>query len=171
MASMTVKMEGLNELRMALQRLPREIQAKVLPRAVSKGAQVIAKDAKARAPELSAPDPRRTPGLLKRMIRATSGVRRGTEATAFVSVRRLSKAAISRFKKSLRAAGARVKGANNPNDPFYWRFLEFGTSKMAARPFLRPAFDSKKREAADRIIDVLREGIEAEAPKAGGKRF
>ena len=30
-------------------------------------------------------------------------------------------------------------GAHNPNDPFYWRFLEFGTKFAAARPFLQPA--------------------------------
>ncbi len=29
----------------------------------------------------------------------------------------------------------------------YGRFVEFGTSKMAARPFLRPAFDAGKDEA------------------------
>ena len=29
----------------------------------------------------------------------------------------------------------------------YGRFVEYGTSKMAARPFLRPAFDAGKKEA------------------------
>ena len=38
-----------------------------------------------------------------------------------------------------RAAKAGQRGARNPNDPFYWRFLEFGTRKMPARPFLQRA--------------------------------
>ena len=35
----------------------------------------------------------------------------------------------------------RVRTSKNPNDPFYWRFLEFGTRKMSARPFLRKGGD------------------------------
>lgn len=35
----------------------------------------------------------------------------------------------------------------DPRGAYYWRFVEFGTSLMQARPFLRPAFEAKKREA------------------------
>jgi len=38
---------------------------------------------------------------------------------------------------------------------FYWRFLELGTRKMAAKPFLRPALFSNLREIA-RILGVKR---------------
>lgn len=37
--------------------------------------------------------------------------------------------------------------AVNKKEAFYWRFLEFGTSKMAARPFLRPAYDAARLKA------------------------
>lgn len=40
-------------------------------------------------------------------------------------------------------------------DAFYGRFLEFGTSKAAARPFLRPGYEAKKRAAADAMIAVI----------------
>jgi HK97 gp10 family phage protein len=30
------------------------------------------------------------------------------------------------------------------NGAFYWAFQEFGTSKMAARPFIRPALDRRR---------------------------
>lgn len=38
-----------------------------------------------------------------------------------------------------------------------WRakFLELGTSKMAPRPFMEPAFEAKKEEAGDIIRDYL----------------
>lgn len=36
---------------------------------------------------------------------------------------------------------------DDPRGAYYWRFVELGTSLMQARPFLRPAFESKKREA------------------------
>lgn len=44
---------------------------------------------------------------------------------------------------------------------FYGQFVELGTSKMPARPFLRPAFDSTKGESADEFKDVLRKAITA----------
>lgn len=37
------------------------------------------------------------------------------------------------------------------NKAFYGRFLEFGTVKMAARPFMRPAFDANARETPNRF--------------------
>lgn len=42
-------------------------------------------------------------------------------------------------------------------EAFYGRFVEFGTSKMAANPFLRPAFEAKKKDAviaAQAVFDV-----------------
>ena len=156
----SIKVEGLNELRIALQELPIKAQERVLPGAVAKGAVVIRNLARKYAPTLKIPTPRRIAGLLRRMIRSTRGVRRATEATAFVSVRRLSAKAITKFK---RMTG---KGSSeNQNDPFYWRFQEFGTAKMAAKPFLRPAFDQGKEQAVQVIKDELSAGIEREITK------
>jgi HK97 gp10 family phage protein len=39
-------------------------------------------------------------------------------------------------------------------------FVEFGTVKMSAEPSLRPGFERRKRDAADRIIERLRKRIE-----------
>ena len=43
-------------------------------------------------------------------------------------------------------------------DAYYWRFVEFGTSKMGARPFMRPAFESSKDEALILQAENLRIG-------------
>lgn len=53
-------------------------------------------------------------------------------------------------------------------DAFYWTFVEFGTSKMSARPFLRPAFVEQQQAAVDRITEKLAERIELEATKLAG---
>jgi HK97 gp10 family phage protein len=39
---------------------------------------------------------------------------------------------------------------------FYGKFLEWGTSKMRARPFLLPAAEESKDEVIDRMIAVIR---------------
>lgn len=42
----------------------------------------------------------------------------------------------------------------------YAAFLEFGTSKMAARPFMFPALEKSRAWIAARLQDALRRGIE-----------
>lgn len=48
---------------------------------------------------------------------------------------------------------------------FYWIFKEFGTVREPAKPFLVPAFESKKEEAVDKIRDYLAPRIQKEAEK------
>ena len=43
----------------------------------------------------------------------------------------------------------------NKKKAFYGRFIEFGTSKMAARPFLRPGFDAARERAMTAVVQVL----------------
>ncbi|RCX01889.1 MULTISPECIES: HK97-gp10 family putative phage morphogenesis protein [Kosakonia] len=39
--------------------------------------------------------------------------------------------------------------ASNSRNAFYWRFVELGTSNMAAVPFIRPAYDARQEDAAN----------------------
>lgn len=40
-------------------------------------------------------------------------------------------------------------------EAFYGRYLEYGTSKMTAQPFLRPGFEAKKKAAAAAVGEVI----------------
>jgi HK97 gp10 family phage protein len=42
---------------------------------------------------------------------------------------------------------------------WYARLLEFGTSKMAARPFIRPSYEAKKEEAGSAVINKIQESV------------
>jgi HK97 gp10 family phage protein len=44
-------------------------------------------------------------------------------------------------------------------DAWYGRFLELGTSKMEAQPWLRPAFEAKVKEATDAVANALRNAL------------
>ena len=52
--------------------------------------------------------------------------------------------------------GKGVRIGTNITDPNYPSFLEFGTSKMSPKPWLRPALDENKTEAINEIASVLR---------------
>ena len=45
---------------------------------------------------------------------------------------------------------------------FYGRFLEFGTSRSKAYPFMRPAAENKARESTQVLADTLQLVIEAD---------
>lgn len=42
---------------------------------------------------------------------------------------------------------------------FYGKFIEFGTSKRAAHPFLQPAYEKNKETIKDKISETLRTGL------------
>jgi len=153
----TIKVHGLQELSQTLMKLPAELEKRVIMGALRAAGQTIRKDAMARAPILQKPDPRRRAGTLKKNI----SVRRVKGKTAvYVGVFGASRKKIAAFK----AAGG-GKGANNPDDPYYWKWVEFGTKKMAARPFLRPAFEAQKYEALRMFEVYMRKRLAKEARK------
>ncbi len=49
---------------------------------------------------------------------------------------------------------------------FYWKFLEFGTRKMSARPFLRPAADGLRVEHRRQLIQALQQASSKMAREA-----
>lgn len=60
-------------------------------------------------------------------------------------------------------AGVHVRSAgkaSSRNNAFYWRFIELGTSKIPAVPFIRPAYDAKHDEAAAAAFAKANEAID-----------
>lgn len=165
---MTTKVEvkGLRELRAALMELPVRVQAKAVYASLNAGAAPMRDEAKNRVPVLQESVPHRRPGTLKRAIRVSrSRINRGKDGLTEVilRVKPLKVRQIGAFKASQAAAGHTPNSAQNPDDPFYWRFVEFGTSKMPARPFLRPAFEVHKNRAVELIKARLAKGIDQAA--------
>jgi HK97 gp10 family phage protein len=148
----TVRLDGIDDLVRALKAAPEKIRKRAVRQALRKAAGVIRTDAKARTPVLLARTPYRTPGTVRRRIsvRPSRFARQAGDEGVFVGVKPLrGKADTRRYGKA---------GARNPNDPFYWWFLEFGTRKMRARPFLGPAARAKGEDA---VRLFLRESLPA----------
>ncbi|MFL4597010.1 HK97-gp10 family putative phage morphogenesis protein [Stenotrophomonas maltophilia] len=53
-----------------------------------------------------------------------------------------------------------------PRSAFYGKFGEYGTSRMAAWPFMRPAAESKTEEAVSTMRDALGEAVQEEMRRA-----
>ena len=144
---------GLRELEAALKSLPDRIARNVLRGAVAAGAAVVRQEARDLAPKSEGPQPEgHVSGTLKRAIYQKQIRERSSllQQTFFVGVRRG------------RSAKSSAKGVI---DAWYAHFVEFGTSKMSARPFMRPAFEGKKRSAVDAIRAYLLSRIPDEIKK------
>lgn len=55
---------------------------------------------------------------------------------------------------------------NPGGDTWYWRFVEFGTSKVAARPFMRPALAESIAEATAVFISEYEKAIDRAIKRA-----
>lgn len=101
---------------------------------------------------------RRTDSMF--LIKHSLGVEGGAKAPPRKGTYRASKTATKRRGKENRWG---LVGFSNSENAYYWRFLEFGTSKMEARPFFRPAWESSRMMLYSAVKRVLKRGIEAEA--------
>ena len=149
-----MQVKGAAELVKLLNELPARIARNGLRNAVYAGAKVVRDEAKSRAPKAAEAIPNQPPpGTLKRSVimKHIPELSSLTRQTFFVTVR---------HGKKYRKQG---KKGNLSQDAWYWRFVEFGTVKMSARPFLRPAFDMKKNDALTAIKTRLAERIEQAA--------
>lgn len=155
--SETVQIKGLRELAKALNELPDRVARNGLRVAVYAAAKVVRDEAKHKAPiAAQALGPNQPPpGTLKRSVimKQIPELSGRTRQTFFVMVR---------HGKKYRKQG---KKGNLSQDAWYWRFVEFGTRKMNARPFLRPALEAKRHEAVHAMKERLALRIEEEAKK------
>jgi HK97 gp10 family phage protein len=141
---------GFKELAAALKELGPRVGRKHLRGSVAKGATIVRTEARNLAPVDT--------GEMRKDIQVKR--ERSPDNVASYSV-------FVRSGKKSRLAG---RARNVDRDSFYWKFVEFGTAKMAARPFMRPAFEAKKEEAVDAIGAELDKRIQAEATDLGRQR-
>ena len=132
----TATFAGFKELEADFKLLSNAEQRKVSRKAVRAGAVVFRDAVRANAPVRS--------GVLKRSISVDTV--RGS-ATAGV-----------KFKKV--PAKKKGKKGKHKTMPYYWYFLEHGTSKMPAQPFVRPAFDTSVKQAEEAAFNQYLKDID-----------
>lgn len=141
--TVTVKVEGLADLQKRLLSLSEDMQGKIA-RAASAAGAVIIKNAAIRKAPMD------TGNLKKNII-----VKRLPKGEADYTSQHIVTVRKGKKTKKQREAGLK--------DAFYAGFVEFGTVKMPAKPFLRPAYDENKEKA----VQAMKDRLEARIKKAG----
>lgn len=155
----TVNIEGLDAVLAAMQNLPASITKNALPYAMRKAAQIWQQEAQRRAPVRT--------GNLKSRIAVRKRKRNAPGIKLTYSVGLLGGASASYGNtKANRRKGLVGKTYQKQDTAFYWRFLEFGTEKMKARPFLRPAFDTTQDQVVKAVATYLQTGLDRAVKKA-----
>lgn len=147
---MANEIEGLDEVieKMRLLGKPRKVK-NAATRSARKAMNIVNKAAKANAKKF---DDKGSGNKIWKNIATKPGKTKGSN---FVMM-----------KVGVKGGAKEVKGTGNSGgDTFYWRHLEVGTSKMAAQPFMRPAFSNNKDAVQDEFFTDFKEQLDKEIAK------
>jgi len=152
MATGKVEVKGLAQLSQNLKKLKLDTRFKICDSASRAGANVIKRQAIKNAPMSDKPHQL---GVRKSEIAQPGNLKKN-----IITLRVKQNEITSEHEVRVRQGTAKAG-----KDAFYWLFLEFGTVKMQARPFMRPAFAQTRQAAADKTKDALAKGIDKATKK------
>jgi len=145
------KVLGLPDFKRQLQALPEKLRRRALRNALAAGARVVRDAARVQTPVLTPGNallaPYRKPGTVKKaiVVRTSKRDRRAGDVGVFVNVRP--------------AKGA-ARGAKSKDDPFYWRWLEFGWNPASNATGGRGKAGKKQRRELNKSTDAkIRSGF------------
>lgn len=151
----TTTITGTEQIVRNLKLLPERIGRNAMRRAIRKGANVIRDQARINARQLD--DNLTREAIYKNIV--TQGMGRKRERQS---------GGVGMRVGVLGGARKGRGGDSNPGgDTFYWRYLEFGTSEIAARPFMRPAMSSQAGKAFSTTLEAMKAETDKELSKLG----
>lgn len=155
---MQIKVEGLEQVRRKMAALPKKFALAGAKRGLRKGANVIRDAARRNAKRLD--DPKSAEDIAKNITTQGGSAKRNRSEGGVVM--RVGVMGGARSKRS----GVDYTGKAAPGgDTWYWRLLEFGTSKMAAQPFMRPALSENVESAISASVTALNTELDKEVAK------
>lgn len=169
------RVEGLKELEAALKELREQFGVRtggIIIRGMRKGMRLIRDDARRRAPQVPHGF---TPTTLQkgrrknaRGVRATTANRRSLLTSNIVEHAIPSSSRLAggrptvimrvRNRGYTRTSSGAIRFNQPGSSPGWWWWLEFGTSRRPAQPFIRPAFEAQKAAA----VEAMKQSVRAE---------
>lgn len=155
---------GTNDLLKALKQFPQNIQKNVMTGAVRAGCKPLVEAARRNVP-VDTGNLKKSIGINKRKVRDKTKLRFS------VSPRRLDSLDFKGLKedKGYRAK-VRMLQEQKKAGGFYAHMIEFGTSKMPAQPFMRPAFENQDNQSIEAAKEYMAKRIDKEVEKAKNGR-
>ena len=148
-----VEISGLKELEKCLLQLPDALHQKVLNAAIREGAKEIQREARAKVPKSAKSHQVGKKGRKSYIAQVNPG-----------HLRKNIKVRLVRASEKGQATGYVYVSFS----AYYGKFVEYGTRKMSAKPFMRPAFDGRWQDASRRIGESLGEKINNAAKNLAG---
>jgi HK97 gp10 family phage protein len=147
-----IKAEGLDELMKALKEFTPQIQKRVLGTAMRNAMKPVMMTARSNARALDDPQ---TPSNISKNIISQRASKKAMRQAGVRDADMMQRVGVR--------GGAKDPKTGDPMNTFYWRFHEFGTSKIAARPFMRPALAQNTQRTTAIMVDELKKGIDRTA--------
>lgn len=153
MVEVQFSLRGVDELNKALKEVSDDVRKKGGRFALRKAANLVAGALRVGAQRLDDP-------ATGRAISQNVAVR--------FSSRRFKRTGDLMFRVGVLQGAVLSKGGNeNAGAPTpHWRLLEFGTEKMAARPFARPALERNVGQATNEFVTQLKKALDRAAQRA-----
>lgn len=155
MADVEFKIEGLDEVVRKLRALPDKFAVRGMRRALRKGANVVRNAARNNAKRIDDPETRER---IWKNISVQGGGRRREKQAGGPMMRVGVRGGARPLKKGTETG---LPGGNTT----HWRFVEFGTSKAAARAFMRPALANNVDAATNAIVAAAKVELDKELAK------
>lgn len=141
------QVQGLKELQDRLLKLPEKVGDKALAACLGSAALVIQKEAQNQVI------------MAAKNYALYPGKKRGGQV---VSPGWLRSQIVKKRVKQTKSSAETIITFKDKKHAFFWRYIEFGTSKMQAHPFMRPAFEAAKEKALQRFEERLKERLDKE---------
>lgn len=150
MTGFTVNIEGLDDVIRTFGELPEKVGRRAMRRSLRKGANVIRKIAIVNAKRVD--DTRSLNKIYKNISVKGAGAKRERAAGGV-----MMRVGILGGARDMTKYGEFFgEGKQNPGgDTWYWRLVEFGTSRTAAKPFMRPAMNDAAVPAFNEVAMSL----------------
>ncbi|AXX89340.1 hypothetical protein CKA55_07495 [Arcobacter suis] len=130
------EIKGLKELSKALKAFPQNVQNNILNSAVRAGIVTIQKEAKKNVPKR----------------------KRKLEKAIVIKKRRPKNKNQIKYQLGIKQGGE--------DDAYYGHIVEFGSSKMQAEPYMRPALESKADEVINEVRKKMSQRIDKEIERS-----
>ncbi|KJV38189.1 HK97-gp10 family putative phage morphogenesis protein [Acinetobacter brisouii] len=140
------RIQGLEQVRQKLKAIGKKSTIKRIARKSARQAMNIARDA-ARANAKALDDPITKEKIWKNIVTQTGKTSNSNEIRMRVGIR--GGAAQNKYTDKTALAG--LPGGITT----YWRYIEFGTSEIAAQPFMRPALSKNVGQITDKFVQVF----------------